>query len=150
MSWSAQAEKGFKAVRELRFPNFGYFKGLDTFSSNKDMDLMSRCTGLKKLVVGIHTDMLDHRTDGSGGVSGLKIKTLKEIMEYYQWEKIFACTSLREIHIHGTYTYNEEGGNARTPVYKLAHWLGDQFMCRNAQDVSIRIEWKEGREDAEV
>jgi hypothetical protein len=146
-------ENGFKAVRELRFPNFGYFKGLDTHVSNRDMDLMARCTGLRRLVVGIHTDMLDHRTDGSYGASGdsnLKIKTLKDLVEYYQWEKIFACTCLRDICINCTYTEDEDAGDLKKLVEAMAEWLGGEFERRNDQIVKVVIDFKEGRKDAEV
>jgi hypothetical protein len=142
--------KGFMAVRNSNFTALYWFDGVEAVDThtNADMELMARCPRLSKVGFSLHLLMFMHDSDDdlAPWEYAKRMKTVPEIVNYYDFEKIFNCTHLKEIVINGIQvplSMDYSGGNAEHRLRDLADWLKSEFKSRLGKNVKVTIEWND-------
>jgi hypothetical protein len=144
--------KGYAAVRALRFSSFHWFKG---GVENLDMRFITGCPALEKLTLRFHVKVcmtMREVESGSNEENGGKkrqvvLKSVDEIVEFYQLHKIFKCGCLKEVQFEGVRDEEFEKdclGDAQGQIVALAAWMKKGFEKMD-RVIETGIEWSDAR-----
>ncbi|KAF2279651.1 uncharacterized protein EI97DRAFT_482330 [Westerdykella ornata] len=137
-------DKGFKAVKGLRFTSFHWFRGLEVYGRNLDLMLMRRCTGLRHVEFTFHMERLA-KPAPDGSETEYRLKSIDEIVAFYGLEDIFKCEELKTLTIDAIdYWVHEHrcDGSPRQRLQDLVDWIVDGFLERHGKKVTATIEWR--------
>lgn len=131
---------GFRCVRKLWFRNIYNFPGTHELPINLDMELMTRCHALTHLKLTF-TDHSLTEAAPSNSKFLYKVKSVQEIVDFYDLEKIFLCEKLRVITFDGVLSpwnpFRDEqalcDGDPRARLRELATWIKDEYPQRLTQ-----------------
>ena len=100
-----------KTVRHLNFPHthwFSHERGSHALTK-PSLDLAVVCKNLRKLDMTLHVDKVSIYNESTNWVR--KSLPLLEVIDYFNMETIFGCTSLEEVYIDGIYVRPSRGGD---------------------------------------
>ncbi|KAF2648414.1 hypothetical protein K491DRAFT_722584 [Lophiostoma macrostomum CBS 122681] len=137
--------KGFSAVRNLHFTAFHWFPGVENVDNhvNADLELMARCTGLKKICFTFHASMVMSRFINKYYGVHYRLKSVQEIVKHYDFEQIFRCASLREITVDGLQAVMDAvDGYSEQRLQDVVDWIQGEFKSRFEKEVKTTIKWR--------
>jgi hypothetical protein len=137
--------RGFAAVRNIHFTAFHWFPGVDNVDNhvNADLELMARCTGLKKICFTLHASMVMSRYVEQPHDVHYELKSVQEIVKHYDFEQIFRCASLKEITVDGIPPVMEAiDGYSKYRVQDVVDWIQGGFKGRFEKEVETTIKWR--------
>jgi hypothetical protein len=137
-----QEGKGFKAVKELWFTSFHWFPGVEQCGESNDIKLMSRCTGLKRVKFTSHPfKFVKNKVSGSG----YDLKTIDELVDFYDLQKIFMCRELRQITFDIILDVVEDcHGDPHAQIEALGAWIVEGFR-KMGKTVALNVTWRQYR-----
>lgn len=135
-------DAGFKSIRNMALPYFDCFPGIGNtkngqfIEKNNDLVLVAKCSGLRTIKMSMHMKQMCKPVKEQGNITGWTVKTVPELVLYYDLEKVFACTGLRKIHWDGkSHAVVEDNvvGDLRCLLHDLAGWVEGKFRSMGTE-----------------
>jgi hypothetical protein len=92
--------KGILAAQQMHFTSFHWFPGIQKAGTNSDIELMSRTTGLTRILMTFHMEKLT-KPAPTDSENAYEPKSVKELVDFYGLEGITRARRVEHIFFDG-------------------------------------------------
>ncbi|KAF2648415.1 hypothetical protein K491DRAFT_684717 [Lophiostoma macrostomum CBS 122681] len=137
-------DKGILAAQHMCFTSFHWFPGIEKCGKNSDIELMSRTTGLTRLLMTFHMEKLTKRAPEDSDQYYMP-KSVQELVDFYGLQGITRARNVEHIHFDGIIGSNFEvncSGSLKDRMRDLIEWIKEEFRRTLKKEIETELTWR--------